>query len=886
MPAYRDQVAEGVSAVASSGLGVVTLSGTGSAVGDGTTGRTFAAALAADTSPITVRLVEGTAWEVFDSAYTHSGTTLSRGTLRASSTGSRVAFTSAAKAVLVADARALQWATQGSTPQVVALSSMGILSDADLSQGSSSFGTDQTTKVQAVLNLATASLPLKVLWDVRCSVTGLVMKTHTAIEALPGCGAILRTGSNRTLIENENFVWTGTRTDKKQSIRGGVWNGNAGASNANNIKGNGTVGLVCVFRFYGVEGLDLFPDEVLAAPSYAIHAINCKDYNAGNALLDCGPSGVINNDGIHADAGCEDVVFRDLVINSHDDGVAFNADDLFRDPGNFTYPYYPTTVAGPIKNVSVDGVIFKSQLFGVRVLSGASRIDNILLRNLKGYTNGYAVIIDNYLQAPSSLYQAGSGNIGTVEIDGLDVDVYAAASDVNVSIINVNCNIERLIIRNLRRKDFTLNCPTLWITGAGTVVQDLIIEGYDAADTTSSFDIPHILVTGATVQRMKVSRATVKRTGTANASALVRTASSATIGTLQLDHISLDKMGDVVDNASGAITRIVASNIVQTNSVSGATGFSTASTVPKLTLSNYDGATSPTSGTFTVTAGDAFVAVPDTTAPTVTSVAVENATPTVVDIQMGETMDTGYVPAAAAFTVSGHTVSSVAIVGSVISLTVSAAFVNGEAARTVAYTQPGTNNARDVAGNLLANFSGQAITNNVGSISIGFTNADGFLVNTAGVLTLGSGTGTTYRLYKGASSTAKLPSGVSGSVAFRCDPSAAACHDSVIGFATTSGATGLPNVFAGATFFSSSVGAVENGALSGSVLATAVANSYYRVRRDGSTGAIVLEGATTLSGTWTAIGTLAVTSTADLYVVCMLYTSGVLSYPTGVGLTA
>jgi hypothetical protein len=55
----------------------------------------------------------------------------------------------------------------------------------------------------------------------------------------------------------------------------------------------------------------------------------------------------------------------------------------------------------------------------------------------------------------------------------------------------------------------------------------------------------------------------------------------------------------------------------------------------------------------------------------------------------------------------------VAISGNQINLTVSAAFVNGEAARTVAYTQPGTNNARDLAGNLLDNFSGQAITNNV-----------------------------------------------------------------------------------------------------------------------------------------------------------------------------
>lgn len=102
----------------------------------------------------------------------------------------------------------------------------------------------------------------------------------------------------------------------------------------------------------------------------------------------------------------------------------------------------------------------------------------------------------------------------------------------------------------------------------------------------------------------------------------------------------------------------------------------------------------------------------DTTAPTASSAAVANATPTVVNVTMSEALDAAYVPAASAFTVSGHTVSSVAISGSTINITVSAAFTYGEAAQTVAYTQPGTNQARDSAGNLLANFSALAITNN------------------------------------------------------------------------------------------------------------------------------------------------------------------------------
>lgn len=102
----------------------------------------------------------------------------------------------------------------------------------------------------------------------------------------------------------------------------------------------------------------------------------------------------------------------------------------------------------------------------------------------------------------------------------------------------------------------------------------------------------------------------------------------------------------------------------------------------------------------------------DTTAPTASSAAVANATPTIVAITMSEAMDPAYVPSASAFTVTGHTVSSASVSGSTVSLTVSAAFVNGET-RTVSYVQPGSNAARDLAGNLLASFSNLSITNNV-----------------------------------------------------------------------------------------------------------------------------------------------------------------------------
>lgn len=102
----------------------------------------------------------------------------------------------------------------------------------------------------------------------------------------------------------------------------------------------------------------------------------------------------------------------------------------------------------------------------------------------------------------------------------------------------------------------------------------------------------------------------------------------------------------------------------------------------------------------------------DVTAPTASSAVVANATPTTITVTASETLNSSFVPAASAFTVGGHTVSAVAVQGLTFTLTVDG-FVNGEAARTIAYTQPGANQLRDIAGNLMASFSNLAITNNV-----------------------------------------------------------------------------------------------------------------------------------------------------------------------------
>jgi hypothetical protein len=108
-------------------------------------------------------------------------------------------------------------------------------------------------------------------------------------------------------------------------------------------------------------------------------------------------------------------------------------------------------------------------------------------------------------------------------------------------------------------------------------------------------------------------------------------------------------------------------------------------------------------------------ALVDVTAPTFASAQIANATPTKVRVTFNEAMDQSVVPALADITLGGtaKTKSSIQWESStVLSITVSVAYVNGNTA-TVAYTKPAVNFLRDLAGNAVATFTAQAVTNNV-----------------------------------------------------------------------------------------------------------------------------------------------------------------------------
>ena len=99
MSTHANRVKMTVTSVASSGTGDITLNAASTGF------RSFATAYSNANATVDILITEGTAWEIArNCTYTHSGTTVSRGTLESSSTGSAVVFTSAAVVSVIATA--------------------------------------------------------------------------------------------------------------------------------------------------------------------------------------------------------------------------------------------------------------------------------------------------------------------------------------------------------------------------------------------------------------------------------------------------------------------------------------------------------------------------------------------------------------------------------------------------------------------------------------------------------------------------------------------------------------------------------------------------------------------------------------------------------------
>ena len=497
------------------------------------------------------------------------------------------------------------------SPNAYYLSAFGAISDANLDKNSTSFGTDNTAIIQKVLDKAQFN-PIIVYWDGKYSVTGLKIYSNTKIIAFEGCGAILRNHSDQCLLSNAN--WFSSNIDCKISIQGGIWNGNGfnEALTPAQSHDNAKEGWICALRFYGIKNLTI-KDAIIYKPrTFSLSAQNVENVFIQNVKIDVGENAPINCDGLNFVGPAKNVTIRDCNILAKDDHIAFNADiplELKWDSLNNTLykNFY-----GDITNVTVDNIRLEGGLFGIRLLSCKSRIDNVTIRNIHGTTKEYWLVIDNYWQNAFPINNPGNGNIGTVLIENVHVESEGKSVPyVNHTCANIQVNAECIIFKNITRNRFAEDSfPSVLISGKDRTIKKLIFEGYNSAENiqTTPKTTNHIEINGTKINYLSVSNSIVTRDYPSNNSPLICVTNGGSVDCLQMDHIYCKGINNVVD-ARGTISHISASNMIHTEALAGEGTFKAVEKVniPDLVLTNYTGE-KPTSGSgdFIQTRGDGF----------------------------------------------------------------------------------------------------------------------------------------------------------------------------------------------------------------------------------------------------------------------------------------
>lgn len=299
-----------------------------------------------------------------------------------------------------------------------------------------------------------------------------------------------------------------------------------------------------------------------------------------------------------------------------------------------------------------------------------------------------------------------------------------------------------------------------------------------------------------------------------------------------------------------------------------------------ISTTNNGSLTNPASITYTVAAAD-------TTPPTFSSAQVANASPTVVQLTMSEALGAS-VPPTSAFSITENgtakTVSSVSVSGSIVSVTVSAAFTNATTIQAT-YTQPGADpRIKDVAGNLAASFGPVAVTNNVAA-------SNGTDIRFADLYTMTETSAVAPYAYKensGVNYTATNNGGTSllkasGDFTFITTISSVVSGQQMVALKTASTTTTYSNTLCNLMAKTSGYAAYA-----GSVTAPTVANST-TIPADGDQVKLVRTGTSVAAyvskdtgATWTLILTWPTVS-GILYVQILSASNGVFTAPNGIG---
>ena len=493
----------------------------------------------------------------------------------------------------------------------------GAIDDADISLGSTSFGTDNTTILQQLLDEALTK-PITIIWDGKHSTQGLTINSNTTIIGINGCGVILRNSSNSPVFVNSNRVLPSSTggygsniVDENIIIKDLIINGNGYndavggndvfdvANNGSAVNGSAQTKRIPIIDFLGAREVYINNVKLLGGRYWATSFCNVQQVHINNLDIDFGDSSSrddANYDGLHFNGYARWISCDGLRLKgTKDDCLALNAD-----ANPILYPSYQ----GDILDATFNNINFNNSVRGIRIQSATSRVDRISFSNIFGETTDAICLIE-------TLWGTDYGNIGSIYFDNINViltddSYYFADAYFYIS----SQTLDSLVIKNFTRNDFTYDAPLVYVANSNVEIKNIDIDGVYMHSTGGTYASPLIEVIAGDVKNINISNLTHREsTGKINADIIKQ--SGGTIESISLSNLQLNNIGKILNNTAGTLNRIKGVNIQHLGTVD--IPFTSATTITDLGLSNFNTDNdSLTSGVYTNKFGDGFIYKPST----------------------------------------------------------------------------------------------------------------------------------------------------------------------------------------------------------------------------------------------------------------------------------
>lgn len=484
----------------------------------------------------------------------------------------------------------------------------GCISDADLSLGSSTFGTDNAAVLQAIFNLASATNPITIIVDGKYSIgSSIVYKSNTRIIIMSGCGFILRNGSNCNMFKNANPSITTTHTDQNitfESDGSGIINQNREGNPTHNTN---TDGWLTPIKAWGVDRIKIKGIIFYAQRTFTTHIFNSNYIEFSGNYLDTGAAGTVNlvhTDGIHINGPAAHIIIKDNSLSQGDDGIALNANDVFQSITTGG-TYDPYTTNGVISDFIIDNNEFRDGT-GIRLLSTTHAVKKGTITNTRGSLAGRMLLADNWQGGTPAL--TGNGDFSDIVVDctGLEMNFTS-------SLFYLGGTHKGITFKNIIRDNRVYNnASNIFEFLSNFYCDDFSLDGVQIIGGINSSPL---ISAGGYVKRLHVNNAKSNPTSQYGSITQPLLKMNATYGGriehLQLSNIFWDRCTSLIDYSIGQIDFIQLDNIIFTyvNAGLGAIQVASGRTVKDIVANNYTGGTPIVNGagSYPTVRGSAFV---------------------------------------------------------------------------------------------------------------------------------------------------------------------------------------------------------------------------------------------------------------------------------------